>query len=289
MIIGAHLSISKGYPAAVREAAKLGLDGFQYFTRNPRGGVIRRLAVEEIAAFRNERGAAGLKTVVAHLPYTVNLGSSERRLQEFATMVVREDVERARLLGVELIVAHPGHYGEDGLEAGLVRVAEVLKSGLSGQEEGPVFCLETMVGQGHEIGGRLEELAALIRTLQGEVRIGLCLDSAHLFAAGWDLRTWAGIDKLITRVDELVGWDKVRALHLNDSKAPLGSRRDRHELIGRGELGPEGIKAIVTHPELKKLPFFLETPVKEYREYASEAKLVRSLAGLTDEAEDDRV
>lgn len=289
MIIGAHLSISKGYPQAVREAAKLNLDGFQYFTRNPRGGAIRSLAVEEIAAFHNEREKVGLKAVVAHLPYTVNLGSSERRLQEFATMVVREDVERARLLGAELVVAHPGHYGQDGLEAGLARIVQVLRDGLGGREEGPVFCLETMAGQGREIGGRLEELAALIKTLQGEVRIGLFLDSAHLYAAGWDLRTWAGIDKLVAKVDQLVGWDKVHGLHLNDSKAPLGSRRDRHELVGRGEIGLDGIKAIVTHPELKKLPLFLETPVKEYREYASEAELVRRLAGLTEEVVGDSV
>lgn len=280
-MVGAHLSISKGYPAAARQAAELGLNGFQYFTRNPRGGAVRRLPEEEAAAFQKERQKAGLGAVIAHLPYTVNLGSAEPRLLEFATMVVREDTERARSLGVELVVAHPGHYGEEGLEAGLARVAQVLAAGLAGREQGPVFCLETMAGQGHELGGTLEEIAALVKTLRPAVRIGICLDSAHLFAAGWDLRTWFGIDKLVAKIDELVGWGSVRAVHLNDSKAPLGSCRDRHELLGRGELGLEGIKAIVTHPVLSKLPFFLETPVDDYRQYADEAALARELAGST--------
>ncbi|MDK2927628.1 MAG: deoxyribonuclease [Bacillota bacterium] len=281
MIIGAHLSISRGYPAAAREAAKLNLDGFQYFTRNPRGGAVRHLADEEAAAFRRAREEAGLRAVIAHLPYTVNLGSSEPRLVEFAAQVVREDTERARRLGAELVVTHPGHFGSDGREAGLERVVRVLQEGLGEVEDGPAFCLETMAGQGHEIGGTLEELAAAIKVLEPVVRVGLCLDSAHLFAAGWDLRTWPGIDRLVERIDELVGWDRVRALHLNDTKAALGSHRDRHELIGRGQLGRDGIKAIVTHPALGRLPLFLETPVGDYKEYAAEAALVRELAGLT--------
>lgn len=281
VIIGAHLSISKGYPAAAREAAKLNLDGFQYFTRNPRGGAVRHLSDAEAAAFHQAREEAGLRAVIAHLPYTVNLGSSEPRLAEFATQVVREDTERARRLGVELVVTHPGHFGPDGREAGLERVIRVLKEGLEAEEAGPAFCLETMAGQGHEIGGTLEELATVIQALGPRVRVGLCLDSAHLLAAGWDLRTWSGIDRLVERIDNLVGWDRVLALHLNDSKAALGSHRDRHELIGRGQLGRDGVKAIVTHPALGRLPLFLETPVGDYREYAAEAALVRELAGLT--------
>lgn len=280
MVIGAHLSISKGYPAAARQAQALVLDGFQYFTRNPRGGRVRSLGADEIAAFRSGRQAAALKTVIAHLPYTVNLGSPEPRQIEFATMVLKEDVKRAAALGTEFVVTHPGRYSQDGVEAGLARVADVLAQGLAEAPPGPVFCLETMAGQKNEIGGTLEELTILVKVLAERVKIGLCLDTAHLFAVGWDIRTWQGIDQLVDRIENLVGWDKVCAVHLNDSKMTLGSHRDRHELIGRGELGPEGIKAIVTHPVLRELPFFLETPVDDYSQYADQAALVRELAGV---------
>lgn len=278
MIIGAHLSISRGYPAAARQAGRLKLDGFQYFSRNPRGGAVRSLPAAEVAEFRQAVQQEGLQVNLAHLPYTVNLGSDEPRRQEFAVMVVSEDMERAAALGTPLVVAHPGHFGAAEVEAGLNQVAATLKAGLEGLPPGPMFCLETMAGQGREIGGRLEELAQIISLVGDRAEIGICLDSAHLFAAGWDMRTRAGLDELVAAIEATVGWERVQVMHLNDSKAPRGSRRDRHELIGQGEIGLDGIKAIVNHPRLGQLPMFLETPVADYKQYQQQAQLVRELA-----------
>ena len=277
MIIGAHLSIGKGYPAAARQAARLKLDGFQYFTRNPRGGSVRTVPESEIKKFLETMKELDLKTNLAHLPYTVNLGSQEPRLQEFATMVVREDMKRAQALGTSFVVSHPGHFGKAGLEAGLTQVAETLKIALDGVGTGTIFCLETMSGQGREIGGQLEDLAEIIRLVGDSAPIGVCLDTAHLFAAGWDMRNQAGLDKLTASIEDTIGWDRVKVMHLNDSKVPLGSRRDRHALIGQGEIGLDGIRAIVNHSQLGQLPMFLETPVDNYSQYAKEAQLVREL------------
>ncbi|MGI6128732.1 MAG: deoxyribonuclease IV [bacterium] len=276
MIIGAHLSIGKGYPTAARQAARLQLDGFQYFTRNPRGSSVRALPEAEVKQFRQLVQEMGLVNL-AHLPYTVNLGSTEPRKQEFAIMVVKHDMERASALGTPFVVAHPGHFGDDGVEAGLRQVATTLQAALDGLSTDTVFCLEVMAGQSREIGGRLEELAEIIRLVDDKVEIGVGLDSAHLFAAGWDIRTSAGIDKLVAAIDAAFGWDRVKVMHLNDSKMPLGSRRDRHALIGQGEIGLEGIKAMVNHPYLSQLPMYLETPVDDYKQYQQEANLVREL------------
>lgn len=278
MIIGAHLSIGKGYPAAARQAVSLQLDGFQYFTRNPRGGAVRALPESEVQEFRHVVETLGLKANLAHLPYTVNMGSDDPRLQDFAVMVVRQDIERASALGTPFLVAHPGHFGQAGVEAGLMQVANTIRMALEGAPTDSVFCLEVMAGQGREIGGRLEELAAIMSLVGDKAEVGVCLDSAHLFAAGWDVRNHAGIDELIETIDATFGWERVKVMHLNDSKVPLGSRRDRHELIGQGEIGLDGIKAIVNHPYLRQLPMYLETPVNgDYKRYQQEAQLVREL------------
>ena len=277
MVIGAHLSIGKGYPAAAKQAAELKLNGFQYFTRNPRGSSIRAVGEAEINQFRQLIGKFKL-TNVAHLPYTVNLGSSEARKREFAIMVIKEDMGRAQALGTPFVVAHPGHFSGAGIESDLKQVASTIKEALiDTNHRTTVFCLETMAGQGKEIGGRFDELAEIIRLVESKVEVGLVLDSAHLFAAGWDMRTTRGIDHLIETIDGSVGWGRVKFMHLNDSKAPLGSRRDRHERIGEGEIGLDGIRAIVNHPLLKKVPMYLETPVDDYKQYRDQTELVRSL------------
>lgn len=278
MIIGAHLSISKGYPNAARQASKLQLDGFQHFTRNPRGGAVRALWDGEVEEFKQVMQELGLRVNLAHLPYTVNLGSDDPHKQEFAVMVVRQDIKRAAALGTPFVVAHPGHFGKAGVEAAVEQVATTLRQALGDTALDTVFCLETMSGQGREIGGRLEELAAIISLVKDKAPIGVCLDTAHLFASGWDIRTKAGIDELIAAIDATVGWERVKVMHLNDSKVSIGSHRDRHELIGQGEIGLKGMKAIVNHNRLRQLPMFLETPVDDYKQYQQEAQLVRGLA-----------
>ena len=229
----------------------------------------------EIEKFKQEVQRQGLKVNAAHLPYTVNLGSVDERLQQFARLVLKEDLKRAAAVGTPLVVAHPGHYGEAGLERSLEQVAAVLKTSLKDAPAGPCLCLETMAGQGREIGGRLEELAYIIDLVGPEVKVGICLDSAHLFAAGWDMGSREGLDELVAAIRASFGWERVKMMHLNDSKTARGSRRDRHERIGQGEIGLAGIRAIVNHPLLGRLPLFLESPVDDYKQYQQEAQLVR--------------
>ena len=274
--LGAHLSIAKGLPRAAAMAAAIGANTFQYFTRNPRGGAAREIPADEITAWREVRDRADLYPIAGHLPYTVNPGAAGARQQEFARLVLHDDTLRVAAIGGEYLVTHPGHYDGD-REAGLARIIQVIKeSYLSIPEPGPTLLLETMAGQGKEIGS-LDDLHYILAGLGWPARVGVCLDSAHLFAAGWDLRTLAGCRELVQAVADKIGLERVRAMHLNDSAAPLGSRRDRHANIGRGELGEEGIAAIVNNPFLSSLPLLLETTVSHYSEYGEEIALVKKL------------
>jgi deoxyribonuclease-4 len=278
ILIGAHLSVAKGLPAAAELAIELGLDLFQFFTRNPRGGTARQLKVQELKEWEKYRKEKKLSPPVAHLPYTVNLAADSGRALEFARTVLKEDLARAALVGADYVVAHPGHHGGE-IAPALQRIIELLK----GVEEvyspePPFLLLETMAGQGKEIGGELEELRIIFEGLGWPAGLGICLDTAHLFEAGWDLRQEDVLNCLAENLEQMFGRERIKVLHLNDSRTGLGSRRDRHEKIGKGEIGEEGIKAVVTHPFFRRLPMVLETTVSEYREYAEEAAYVRLLA-----------
>ncbi len=277
--IGAHLSVAKGLPAAALFAHRLGLDFFQYFTRNPRGGGARAVTAREREEWQEVMARLELAPPVAHLPYTVNLAAAAEKPRAFARTVLHEDLRRAAEFGAVCVVAHPGHHTGD--RAGAVaRIIELLAEVEEIRRDGPpYFLLETMAGQGREIGGSLEELAAVFEGLGWPPGLGVCLDTAHLFAAGGDLRDPAELDRPAAELDRLFGRARVRLLHLNDSRAGLGTRRDRHELIGKGQLGDEGIRRIVTHPFFGGLPMILETTVAEYEDYAGEAARVRLLAG----------
>ncbi len=295
MRIGAHISISKGLPRAAVTAIGIGANTFQFFSRNPRGGAARKIGAEEISRWKVKRDELGLAPVIAHLPYTVNLGSDEERLVRFARMVVTEDLQRAGQIGAEFVVTHPGRHGEDGREESLGRVVQLLEAALGDLEEGsgtygkeavpegvpgtgPMLLLETMAGQGTELG-LLEDLQAILEGLGWHERVGVCLDSAHLFAGGWNLVERGEVDRLVEKLDATVGLDRVKVMHLNDSTYPCGSRRDRHAVIGEGELGLAGIENIVNHPFLGQLPLVLETQVKEYSDYKPQIQTVKELAG----------
>ncbi|MBC7323838.1 MAG: deoxyribonuclease IV, partial [Moorella sp. (in: Bacteria)] len=274
---GAHLSIAKGLQKAVTMAAEIGANTFQYFTRNPRGGAAREIPPQEIDTWLEARERADLYPVAGHLPYTVNLGAAAVRQQEFARMVLHDDTLRVAAIGGEYLIAHPGRYDDD-RKVALARIIRVIKEAylcLSAPGR-PVLLLETMAGQGKEIGS-LDDLQYILAGLDWPERVGVCLDSAHLFAAGWDLRTPAGCRLLVEEIEAKIGLERVKVMHLNDSAAPLGSHRDRHANIGRGELGEGGIKAIVNDPFLSRLPLLLETTVSHYTEYGGEIALVKEL------------
>lgn len=276
MRLGAHLSIAKGLPKTAALAASIGANTFQYFTRNPRGGAARQIPAAEIAAWKEARHQADLYPIAGHLPYTINLGAAAARQQEFGRMVLHDDTLRVAAIGGEYLISHPGHHDGD-REAALGRIIQIIREAyLSIPDPGPMLLLETMAGQGKEVGS-IDDLQYILAGLGWPDKMGICLDSAHLFAAGWDLRTAVGCRQLVQELEAKIGLERVRALHLNDSAAPLGSHRDRHAGIGKGELGREGIAAVVNNPFLGKLPLLLETPVDDYKEYGAEIALVKDL------------
>lgn len=276
MRLGAHLSIAKGLDKTINMAASIGANTFQFFTRNPRGGAARHISEQEISTWQAARPAADLFPIAGHLPYTLNLGSADTRQQEFARMVLKDDTKRIAAIGGEYLISHPGSYGND-RKAGLERVIEVIKEAyLSINESGPMLLLETMAGQGKEIGS-ITDLQYILDGLNWPERVGICLDTAHLYAAGWDLRTTEGCRQLVHELEDKIGLNRIKVMHLNDSLAPLGSKRDRHANIGKGELGEEGIVAIINNAFLNQLVLILETPVATYQQYADEISIVRSL------------
>lgn len=279
--LGCHLSIAKGLPAMYGQALQVGATCAQIFTRNPRGGARREVGDTELTQAATRRAEAGVRTVIAHIPYTVNPASPRPQALEFARMVLREDLRHADRLGAQWVVFHPGSHVGEGVAAGTRRIVETVRLALDGYAGDAMLLLEGMSGGGSEVGGTPEELAGILDGLDGDPRVGVCLDSCHLFAAGCDLRTRDGINRCLDAFDRAVGLDRVRCLHLNDCKSALGSRKDRHARIGEGELGAEGIRAIVTHPFFAALPLCLETPVDDWPDYAGEIAAVRRLAVTT--------
>ncbi len=281
--LGCHLTIAQGLPKAVRLAEAVGANTFQFFTRNPRGSQVREMGEEEIARWKELRREKDLYPVVGHLPYTVNLAASRPETWDFGRRVLREDLERARRYGAEYFCVHPGSHGGAGEEEAIRRIARAIAWALEGLEGETVLLLETMAGQGSEVGYRPEHLGRIMEELGWPERVGVCLDSCHLFAAGYDLETGEGIEAMLEEMDRSFGLERIKAMHLNDSRYPRGSRRDRHEFLGKGHLGPRGMRAILTHPFLSQLPLIIETQVKDYLDYAGEIKAALRFAGLLEE------
>lgn len=274
--IGAHLTISKGLPAAAQLAGQIQANTFQYFTRNPRGGASRLIGQDEIARWDAARASYDVFPIVGHLPYTVNLAANVEKTQQFAKMVLVEDYQKAIDIGSEYLVVHPGSHQGDGVEAGIKRIIETLQYVFEHVTPGKtMLLLETMAGQGSEVGYEPWHLKEIIRGLGNPPHIGVCMDSCHMFAAGYDLRSRDGLDRLLELMDKEVGLDRVKAMHLNDSKVPLGAHKDRHEKLGQGYIGEEGIKNVINHPFIQTLALELETPVHDYVDYAGEIRKAR--------------
>jgi deoxyribonuclease-4 len=277
--IGAHISIAKSLSEAGRQTRAIGGDTFGFHTRNPRGSAARQIGAEEIAAWRAMQQETGLGPLVGHLPYVINLATPKDGIREFGERVVGEDLRRCDAFGTYGIVLHPGHDTEGDRPTAMARIATHLKGALvAAGQVSTLLLLETMAGQTGEVGATPAEIGALLQAVGRPAGLGVCLDSCHLFSAGYDLRSRAGIDAMLAEMDTAFGLDRIKALHLNDSKFPQGSRKDRHEKLGRGELGREGIAAVLQHPLLRELPVIIETPVDDYREYAGEIAVARELA-----------
>jgi len=273
--LGCHLPITSGFVSATMLARALAANTFQFFTRNPRGSGARNIPAGEISEAQKARLSFDIAPIVGHLPYTVNMASPSEGSYAFAGMVVAADLQRMEAAGAEFLVTHPGSHAKAGREAGLKRIIACLESNFLPKAGKIDLLLETMAGQGSEIG-TLEDLAEIISALGHPANLGVCLDSCHLTGAGYDFLRTDEVERLIAVVEKTVGLPRVKALHLNDSKFPPGSRRDRHERIGKGYLGRDGLINLICHPQLRHLPMILETPVDRYEQYGEEIALIRS-------------
>ena len=270
MIIGTHMSVAKGIAAAAENTVKMQADTMQIFSRNPRGSGYRDYEAKEVERFQEIRRRSGLGPILAHAPYTMNLASDKDKVYEFACMVLREDVARMDRLGIENLVFHPGSHTGIGVEKGIANIIRGLDQAITGEEKITVL-LETMSGKGTEIGERFEELRAIRDGAAHPERIGICLDTCHVFAAGYDIVH--DLDGVLQEFDEILGLELLKAVHLNDSKMPFGSRKDRHAVTGEGEIGMEALMQIVAHPRLRHLPFYLETPLDDAGHKAEIARI----------------
>lgn len=271
--IGCQLSSAKGYLAMGRQAVEIGANTFQFFTRNPRGGRVKALDPQDVEAYRAYAARHGLTDLLGHAPYTVNPSAAREDLREFAVRVLREDIERLELLPGSMYNFHPGSHVGQGTEAGTEHIAAALNSVLRPDQK-TVVLLETMAGKGTEIGRTFAEIQAVIERVELSDLVGVCLDTCHAHDAGYDI--CAGLDSVLAEFDRILGLRRLRAVHLNDSKNPCGSRKDRHERIGAGAIGVEALARVINHPQLRDLPFFLETP-NDLEGYAAEIRLLREL------------
>lgn len=272
--LGAHLSASKGFVNMYETALSIGANTFQFFTRNPRGGKAKDIDIADIKKFSELVNAnASFGTVLAHAPYTLNACSAKADVRTFALETFKDDIARMELIPNQLYNFHPGSHVGQGEEKGIEQIAEILNEVIF-EDMTTTVLLETMAGKGSEIGKTFEELNEIIKRVEQSDKVGVCLDTCHVHDGGYDIVN--SLDEVLEQFDKVIGIDRLKALHLNDSKNPIGAHKDRHEKIGEGYIGINAFEKIVNHPMLKKLPMFLETP-NELDGYAKEIELLRSL------------
>lgn len=268
--IGCHLSSSGGYMKMGAAALSIGADTFQFFTRNPRGGRAKDIDVEDVTAFLRLAADNRFVPIMAHAPYTLNPCAADQRVKEFALEVMADDLVRMEYTPGNYYNFHPGSHVGQGIEAGIELTAATLNKILK-PDQTTIVLLETMSGKGSEIGGSFEELRQIIDRVELNDKVGVCLDTCHVYDAGYDIVN--DLDGVLEEFDRVIGLDRLKAIHLNDSKNPFASRKDRHEKIGQGSLGVDTFVRMINHPKLRKLPFFLETP-NELDGYGEEIKLL---------------
>lgn len=271
MQIGCHISIAKGFTNAGKQTVEIGGDVFQFFTRNPRGGKAKAIDLKDLEKYWAIAKAHNLGMPLAHAPYTMNMASAKEDTRDFARQIFLDDLKRMEAFDMNLYNFHPGSHTGQGVEEGIEKIIDILDDGLALNEK--IFVLlETMSGKGTEIGRSFDELKMIIDGVKDNSMLGVCADTCHLFSAGYDIVN--DLDNVLTEFDEKIGLHRLKAIHLNDSKMPFASNKDRHEQIGKGTLGLEGLVNFVNHPKLKHIPFYLETP-NELSGYGDEIKLLR--------------
>lgn len=269
--IGNHLSSSKGYEAMGKMAVKLGANTFAFFTRNPRGGKAKEIDPKDVEAFLQYAGEHQIQKLVAHAPYTLNPCSADPGLREFAKNTFADDLKRMEYTPGNYYNFHPGSHVKQGVEAGITYIADMLNEVLTG-EQSTIVLLETMAGKGSEVGRTFEELREILDRVQLQEKMGVCLDTCHVWDGGYDIV--GDLDGVLAEFDRVIGLERLRAIHLNDSLNERGSHKDRHARIGEGKIGLEALVRVINHPLLKELPFILETP-NDDAGYAAEIALLK--------------
>ncbi|MBO4992387.1 MAG: deoxyribonuclease IV [Firmicutes bacterium] len=270
--IGCHLSSSKGYLFMGKQMMSMGGNTFQFFTRNPRGSKAKAIDPEDAAALCRLMEQEGFAKILAHAPYTLNPASADPKVRTFALMTIQDDLERMEYTPGQMYNFHPGSHVGQGMEEGIRLISELLNEVLKPEQTTTVL-LETMAGKGSEVGGRFEELAEILRRVELSDHMGVCLDTCHVHDGGYDIVN--DLDGVLEEFDRIVGLDRLKAIHINDSKNPLASHKDRHEVIGGGFIGLPAFERIINHPRLRRLPFYLETP-NEIAGYTAEIALLKS-------------
>ena len=269
--VGNHISSSKGFEAMGKQALKLGANSFAFFTRNPRGGAAKEIIPKDVEAFLALAKEHKWGKLVAHAPYTMNPCSDKPSVREFAWRVFGEDLERMEYIPGNYYNFHPGSHVGQGTEMGIDWIIRMLNTHLKPEQHTTVL-LETMAGKGSEVGRSFEELRQIMDRVELSDHVGVCLDTCHVYDAGYDIV--GDLNGVLEAFDRIIGLDRLRAVHINDSKNPFASHKDRHEKIGEGSIGWEAFVRIINHPALKNLPFYLETP-NELPGYRAEIALLR--------------
>lgn len=272
--IGCHLSSSKGYRAMAKDAKKINANTFQFFTRNPRGGNAKSIDENDVKEFLAEAQSLDINPILAHAPYTLNACSADPKLRDFAKRTMADDLVRMEYTPGNMYNFHPGSHVKQGTEIGIQFIAEMLNDILSPEQTTTVL-LETMAGKGSEVGGVFEELRQILDLIELNSHMAVCLDTCHIWDGGYDIANH--LDDILTEFDNKIGLKRLKAIHLNDSQNPLGAHKDRHAKLGEGYIGLDTFKRIVTHPELRHLPFYLETP-NDLDGYAHEIQMMREAA-----------
>ncbi|HIQ29200.1 MAG TPA: deoxyribonuclease IV [Candidatus Caldiarchaeum subterraneum] len=277
MLLGVHVSIAGSVDLAVDRAKELGCTTFQIFTRNPRGWEYKKLSKDEVEHFRKKLREYGYEVAMAHMPYLPNIASPKRDIYTKSVRSLRLELERSEQLGLKYLVVHVGSHLGAGIEKGITRVAEACNNALSKADSKTILLLENMAGQKNSCGSLFEDLRRILNKIEYQDRVGICLDTCHLYAAGYDISTEQGIEATLEDFDKIIGLDKLYAIHLNDSKGGLRSGLDRHEHIGMGNIGIRGFKYFINHKAVRDKPMILETPEDERGDFVKNLETIRSL------------
>ena len=271
LYIGCHLSASKGFLSMGKTALEIGANVFQFFTRNPRGGKAKDIDPKDVSAFLELAKENNFGTLLAHAPYTLNPCAEKENIMEFAHMTMEDDLKRMEYVPNNMYNFHPGSHVGQGVDIGIKKISDLLNSILVPSQSTTVL-LETMAGKGSEIGRSFEELRDILAKVRLEDKMGICLDTCHVHDAGYDIVN--DLDGVLDHFDKVIGLDKLKAIHINDSMNPIESHKDRHQKIGEGSIGLDAFIRIINHPKLCHLPFYLETP-NELDGYAHEIKILK--------------